>query len=68
LPTPGGPQEEDILAVGHEEDGGQFLQLPLVDGGLKGEVELIQRLGEREMTLPRLYDHLMGIARRHLGI
>ena len=42
----GRPQRQDVRGLGHE---GQFLDLPLVNGGLEGEVELLQGALEREV-------------------
>ena len=49
LPTPGGPQQEDVGGLGDEGQVGQFLDQPLVDGGLEGEVELLKGTLERQM-------------------
>ena len=61
-------QEEDVLAIGHEAHGGQLSHLALVDGRLKGEVELVQGLGEGEMGQLGLHGHIPFVASCRLQI
>jgi hypothetical protein len=49
FPTPGGTQEDDVLAVGNEPALGQLLDPLLVDRGLEGEVEGLERLDVGEL-------------------
>ena len=42
LPNAGWPQQQNVGGFGDEGQAGQFLHLPLVDGGLEGKVELVQ--------------------------
>ena len=42
LPHSGRSQEQDVGGLADEGQGFQFLNLPLVDGGLEGEVKLLQ--------------------------
>jgi hypothetical protein len=52
LPTPGGAQDDDVVAVLDEVTAGQLLDLLGVDGRLVGEVEGFQRLdGKRAMAV-----------------
>ena len=43
----GRSQQEDVGGLGDEGQVGQFLDQPLVDGGLEGEVELLKGTLER---------------------
>jgi hypothetical protein len=46
LPTPGGPRQDDIRRLGDEGQPRQFADLPFVEGGLEGEVELVEGAGK----------------------
>ena len=45
----GRSQDQDVGSLGDEGQTGQLLHLPLVDGGLEGEVELLQGTLEGEV-------------------
>jgi len=47
-------QQDDVLAVGEEAQRGQFLDLLAVNGGLKAEVEISQRLLKWKVSQPCL--------------
>src|SRR5690606_10357838 len=49
-------KEDHIGCLNHKGQGLELSNLPLVDGGLKSEVEVLQSLGEREVSQssPRL--------------
>jgi len=53
LPNPRRPEEQDILAIGDEPPGGEFLDDLRLDRGLELPVEALERLLERE---PRHHD------------
>ena len=48
----GRSQEEDVGGLGDEGQVGQFLDQPLVDGGLEGEVELLKGTLKGQMGQP----------------
>ena len=54
LADAGWAKEDDVLAVGEEAQGGEFLDLFAVDRRLKAEVEVGQGLVEREVGEPGL--------------
>ena len=61
-------QEQDVLAVGDEAQGGQLADLALADGGLKGKVELVQGLDEREVGQLGLHGDIPLVAGRDFGL
>ncbi len=44
LPTPGGPQDQQIVHRIHPLQGEQLSHLMLIQGGLKAEIEIVQGL------------------------
>ena len=56
FPTPGGPEEDDVLRALHETEAGQFAEHLPVDRGLEVEVELLEGLqpGEARQLQPTL--------------
>jgi hypothetical protein len=49
LAHPGLSEQDDVLAVSEEAQGRQLLDLLAVDGGLKAEVEVGERLMKRKV-------------------
>ena len=60
MPTPGGPEDDNVVAVLDEVAGGERLDLLLVDGGLVGEVELLEALDEREAGQAGAHGDVLG--------
>jgi hypothetical protein len=66
LPTPGGPEHDDVVAVLDEVAAGQLLHLLAVDRGLVVEVEGLQRLDEREARHRRAHGDVLARLGGHL--
>jgi hypothetical protein len=49
LPTPGGPLQEDRLAVAHPGAGGERVDARALDRRLEGEIEGLERLADRQV-------------------
>ena len=48
----GRTQEQDVAGLGDEGQVGQFPDMPLVDGGLEGEAELVRSALEGQVGQP----------------
>ena len=63
-PHSGRSQEQDVGRLGHQGQSAQFLDLPFVDGGLEGEVELLQGVvgqGHWDRGIHKHWDTLYAI-------
>jgi hypothetical protein len=52
LPTPGGPEHQQRVAVGYPAAGGEVADLARVERRQGGEVEAFERAHERELRDP----------------
>jgi len=62
------PQQQHILAVRDEADGGQVADLRLVDRRLAGEVELVERFDERKTRAANMGGDGLLLAGGELGL
>ena len=63
----GRSQEQDVAGLGDEGQVGQFLDQALVDGGLEGEVELLQGALEGQVGQAGSRGQIPFPAGGHLG-